>query len=379
MDLELKLALDPIADRARKQLDHLQTEAATSTALVLPFLAALGYDVFDPTEIVPEFSADFGGKKGEKVDYAVLKNGGPIILVEVKCWNVNLDRVHESQLYRYFSVTPAKVSILTNGVQYKFFADTEAQNKMDEKPFYEFDIRSMKKADYDALRRFTKSNFDGETVATAAQELMFTQGIVTALHNEFASPSEDFVRYLAKLVYTGTLGKNAKELFTQIVKRAQQQFLTEFFTKLGENVTSAINRIDVAPPSQMPSQTSPPAAAASTPPLVVLTAAVADVDEIVTTQDERDGYEVVKAIMASVVDVTRVVMRDSKSYCAILLDDNNRRPICRLRFNGAQKSIGLFDALKNEDRINITQVSDIYQHSERLRAVVAFYRGTASA
>ena len=66
MDLELKLALDPIADR--KQLDHLQTEAATSTARVLPFLAALGYDVFNPAEVVPEFTADFHGKKCEKVD-----------------------------------------------------------------------------------------------------------------------------------------------------------------------------------------------------------------------------------------------------------------------------------------------------------------------
>jgi len=153
----------------------------------------------------------------------VLKDGTPIILVEVKCWNVSLERVHESQLFRYFSVTTPKVSILTNGVQYKFFADTESANRMDERPFYEFDIRTMKKADYEALRRFAKGTFDGESVATAAQELMFTQGIVNALHSEFANPSEEFVRFLAKLVYSGTLGKNAKELFAQIVKRAQQQ------------------------------------------------------------------------------------------------------------------------------------------------------------
>jgi len=387
MDLELKLALDPIADRARKQLDYLQTEAATSTALVLPFLAALGYDVFNPAEVVPEFTADFGGKKGEKVDYAVMNQGQPRILVEVKCWNVDLGRVHESQLYRYFSVTTAKISILTNGIFYKFFADTESANKMDEKPFFEFDIRNMKKADYDALRQFSKGSFDDDNIVTAAQELLFTRGIVSAMHSEFASPSDDFVRYFTKIVYSGMLGKNAKELFSKIVKRAQQQFLTEFFTKFSDNVTSAINREATPMPQGVPISgssaigTAPtpdapaPAPTIAAPPSSSLTAGLAsEDDEVVTTAEEREGYDVVKAIMSSVVDVSRVVMRDTKSYCGILLDDNNRKPICRLRFNTAQKSLGVFDALKNEERIAINQVAEIYMHAERLRAVAQFYR-----
>lgn len=370
MDLELKLALDPIADRARKQLDHLQTEAATSTALVLPFLNALGYNVFDPTEVVPEFSADFGQKKGEKVDYAVMKGGRPIILIEVKCWNVELGKIHESQLYRYFSVTPAKVSILTNGVQYKFFADTEATNKMDEKPFFEFDIRSLKKADLEALRRFSKGSFDDENIATAAQELLFTRGIVAALHAEFASPSEEFVKYLTKLVYQGTLGKNAKELFTQIVKRAQQQFLTEFFTKFSESVTSAINSAPAPVPASVAPAAHPVAVILGTmpPPLPE------DEDgEIVTTPDEREGFDIVKAIMSSVVSPARVIMRDTKSYCGVLLDDNNRKPICRLRFNHAQKYLGVFNEQKIEEKIPIGAVADIYRFADRLRATATFY------
>lgn len=382
MDLELKLALDPIADRARKQLDHLQTEAATSTALVLPFLAALGYDVFNPAEIVPEFTADFGGKKGEKVDYAVMKNGQPIILVEVKCWNVELGRIHESQLYRYFSVTTAKISILTNGILYKFFADTETANKMDDRPFFEFDIRNMRKADYEALRQFSKGSFDDDNIVTAAQELLFTRGIVAAMHSEFATPSEDFVRHFTKLVYQGTLGKNAKELFTRIVKRAQQQFLTEFFTKFSDTVTSAINRDPSAAgsPSLGPTAASSVSAQAlgvgSPAPAAPSGSPTDDDDEIVTTAEEREGFEIVKAIMSAVIDSSRVVMRDTKSYCGILMDDNNRRPICRLRFNTAQKSIGLFDSQKNEERIPINQLSDIYVHADRLRATAQFYRQT---
>lgn len=369
MDLELKLALDPIADRARKQLDHLQTEAATSTALVLPFLTALGYNVFDPTEVVPEFSADFGNKKGEKVDFAILKEGKPVILVEVKCWNVELGKVHEGQLYRYFSVTPAKVSILTNGVQYKFFADTENANKMDERPFFEFDIRSMKKADLEALRRFTKGSFDDENIATAAQELLFTRGIVNALQAEFASPSEEFVKYLSKLVYQGTFGKNAKELFTQIVKRAQQQFLTEFFAKFSEKVTSAINRESAQPdPQPVPVQV-----ATSLPTQLSAIAAEEDGDEVVTTPEEREAYEMIKGILAPVVNPARVVMRDTKSYCGVLLDDNNRKPLCRLRFNHAQKYLGVFNDQKVEEKIPIAAVNEIYQHAEKLRATVGYY------
>lgn len=369
MDLELKLALDPIAERAKKQLDNLQTEAATSTALVLPFLAALGYDVFNPTEIVPEFTADFGPKKGEKVDYAIMKDGRPIVLIEVKCWNVNLDRIHESQLYRYFSVTTAKVSILTNGVQYKFFADTETANKMDERPFFEFDIRAMKKADYEALRKFAKGAFDDENVASAAQELLFTRGIVAALHSEFATPSEDFVRHFSKLVYAGTLGKNAKEMFSQIVRRAQQQFLTEFFAKFSETVTTAIN--------SQPSQAAP-AVPSLPPPATSITPLPAqqrddESDEIVTTPEEREAFEIVKAILAPVVNPARVVMRDTKSYCGVLLDDNNRKPLCRLRFNHTQKYLGLFDAQKNEDKLPINIPSEIYQYADRLRDTIGYY------
>lgn len=361
MDLELKLALDPLAERAKKQLDHLQTEAATSTALVLPFLSALGYDVFDPREIVPEFTADFGGKKGEKVDFAVMKDGRPIMLIEVKCWNVPLDRVHESQLYRYFSVTTAKVSILTNGVQYKFFADTETTNKMDERPFFEFDIRSMRKADYEALRRFAKGAFDDENVTSAAQELLFTRGIVSALHSEFGNPSEEFVKHFSKLVYSGTLGKNAKEMFSQIVRRAQQQFLTEFFTKFSETVTTAINAQPTVTVSPQP--TAPAASAVPDD----------DDDEINTTPEEREAYEIVKAILAPVVNPARVVMRDTKSYCGILLDDNNRKPLCRLRFNHAQKYLGLFDSQKNEEKLPIKSTTEIYQFADRLRDTVGFY------
>ena len=126
------------ASRIPNQLGHIQTEEATKNALVLPFITALGYNVFDPTEVVPEFTADIGTKKGEKVDYAVLKDGKPILLFECKWCGTDLEREHASQLYRYFSVTDGRFGVLTNGIIYRFYSDLEKENKMDEKPFFEF-------------------------------------------------------------------------------------------------------------------------------------------------------------------------------------------------------------------------------------------------
>ena len=113
-------------------------------ALIMPFISALGYNVFDPTEVVPEFTADVGTKKGEKVDYVIMREGKPDpILIEAKAATCNLDDAHCSQLYRYFSVTDARFGVLTNGIHYRFFSDLEAPNKLDVRPFLEVDMRSL--------------------------------------------------------------------------------------------------------------------------------------------------------------------------------------------------------------------------------------------
>ena len=122
-----------IAARAEKQLSKIRTEEATKNALVMPLISALGYNVFDPSEVIPEFIADVGVKKGEKVDYAILKNGKVVILFECKAATVSLDDCHASQLYRYFSVTDARVAVLTNGLDYRFYSDLEQPNRMDSK------------------------------------------------------------------------------------------------------------------------------------------------------------------------------------------------------------------------------------------------------
>ena len=167
--------LKTISARIPQHLDHIQTEEATKTALIMPFIAALGYNVFDPREVVPEFTADVGIKKGEKVDYAVIRDGKPIMLFECKKAGSVLVDSHASQLFRYFTVTPAKIGVLTNGIEYRFFTDLEEPNKMDPKPFLVFDLMECNEFLVGEVKKLARESFDVSVLVGAASELKYTR------------------------------------------------------------------------------------------------------------------------------------------------------------------------------------------------------------
>lgn len=156
--------------------NQIQTEEATKTSFIMPFFQLLGYDVFNPLEFVPEYTADVGIKKGEKVDYAILNDGEPVILVEAKWCGESLDK-HGGQLFRYFGTTKAKFGILTNGFEYRFFTDLDEQNKMDQKPFFVFDITQIKEQDITELKKFHKASFDIDAVFSAAEDLKYSNQV----------------------------------------------------------------------------------------------------------------------------------------------------------------------------------------------------------
>ncbi|OAN50866.1 type I restriction endonuclease [Magnetospirillum moscoviense] len=169
MDFSDKIAA--LAQRIAKQKDAIETEEATKTAFIMPFLRDLGYDVFDPHVVMPEFTADVGVKKGEKVDYAIKLDGKVVMLVECKPCKGALSTQHMSQLYRYFSVTEARFGILTNGIVYWFFTDLAEPNKMDAKPFFEFDMLNYRPAQVEELKKFATGNFDVATILETASIL----------------------------------------------------------------------------------------------------------------------------------------------------------------------------------------------------------------
>ena len=305
--------------------EQIYTEEGTKNALIMPFIRILGYDVFNPNEVNPELNADVGIKKGEKVDYAIMKDGKPVILIECKDVKTQLSEVHGSQLFRYFSVTDAKVGILTNGIVYKFFTDIDTKNKMDERPFLEINLLDIKEPLINELKKFTKQGLDLDQLDDTASQLKYTNEIKQLVNNEFSKPSEDFVTYFARQVYPKKMSQPAKEKFTVITKEALNQFITD---KINDRLKSALE-------PQIPTQ---PAASGGAE------VEVKGADEgVETTDEEWDAYYILKAILTAVVDPSRIFMRDAKSYCAVLLDDNNRKPICRFYFGPKQKSVAVFD------------------------------------
>ncbi|MCD8177888.1 MAG: type I restriction enzyme HsdR N-terminal domain-containing protein, partial [Tannerellaceae bacterium] len=149
--MDFKDVIKQLAERVIKMKDSILTEEATKTAFVLPFINALGYDVFNPMEVLPEFICDIGTKKGEKIDYAIIKEDEPIILIECKHCGQDLN-LHDNQLLRYFHVSKAKFGILTNGIIYKFYTDLEKENIMDKKPFFEFNFLDIKDEHIEEIR-----------------------------------------------------------------------------------------------------------------------------------------------------------------------------------------------------------------------------------
>jgi hypothetical protein len=307
--------------RFAQRVEHLRreqpTEEATKTSLVLPFIQMLGYEIFDPTEVVPEFTADVGTKRGEKVDYALMQQGHPAILIECKKLDDNLEDAATSQLVRYFGVTAAHFGILTNGITYRFFSDLDQPNIMDPTPFFEFDMLNFSDKTVEELKRFTKEGFDVDETLQAAAVLKYIDGMKQALERQLKSPDEEFARWLTKQVYSKPLTHAARDRFSYLVRQAFRELVDD---RINATLKTALARDTTA--GEIPSE-----ATESTEDTAQ------DAPIIVTSGDETRGYELVKSIVSDVVDPARVFMRDTRSYCGILLDNNNRRPIARLRFN----------------------------------------------
>ncbi|WP_338731377.1 type I restriction endonuclease [Mangrovimonas cancribranchiae] len=348
--MELYNQLKGLADKVEQLKDKIDTEESTKHAFTLPFINILGYDTFNPTEVVPEFTADLGLKKGEKVDYAIFQNETPILIVECKHWKQNLD-VHNSQLFRYFHVTKTRFALLTNGVQYRFYTDLEETNKMDEKPFLEFDITKLKESSVKEIEKFHKSKFDVSKIVDNASNLKYTREVKSLIDQELSEPSQEFVKLFANRAYGGRLTSKVMEEFTEIVSKAFNQTISE---KVNDRLNSALNKEQEKQQAEEEIVEEPKS-------------------KVETTEEEMEAYQIVVAILRRKIGKERIVHRDTQSYFGILLDDNNRKPICRLHLNGGTKYISLFDQDKNESREKIETVDDIYNFEKQLLETINYY------
>lgn len=357
--MSIDQAISVLATRVRELKPIIETEEATKTAFIIPFISnVLGYDVTDPREVIPEYTADVGTKKGEKVDFAIKSGDDFRFLIECKKIGEPLDLSHANQLVRYFNVTDTEFAILTNGEVYQFYAQLDAANRMDEKPFMVLDLSAVDARLFPHLEMCTKTQFDSETIAANAEELKYVSELRKAIASELKEPSTDFVKILAARVTSRRMTAANLELFTRLTTTAASQYLRD---EANRRLRSAQDLEDpvTATVSQAPAAGTTAAAEVSEEEAA---------DGIVTTDEERQAHSIIRAICCSEISATDITMRDAKSYCAILFQDNNRKPIARLQFDRKIPRIIIFDAEKNETQHDLDAIEDIYQHASALRA-----------
>lgn len=356
--MDFKDSILQLAERVTSLKDSILTEEATKNAFIMPFIQILGYDVFNPLEVVPEMDCDIAKKKGEKIDYAIMKDGSPIMLIECKHWKQDLN-LHDNQLKRYYVASKAKFGVLTNGIVYRFYADLIKENIMDDVPFLEINLEKIREAQIEEVKKFCKENFDLDNILSSANELKYMSEVKKVIREEFEEPSADFVKMLTKRVYEGIVTQKVLDQFTEIVMRALKSHINDV---MSEKLGIAIKATEAA---GAPIQTS---TAVTTEPKDDDTPKEDDkASKINTTTEELEGYYIVKSIVCEVIASERVTHRDSQSYFAIFADDNNRRPICRLHFNNpSNKRIGFVDESRNEQMEPIEKLDDIYKFKKQL-------------
>ncbi|TKC12759.1 restriction endonuclease [Pedobacter polaris] len=354
--MELKLKLEQLHQRVNGLKDQINTEEATKNAFVMPFIQILGYDIFNPTEVVPEHICDIGTKKGEKVDYVIRKNDEPILIFECKHWKENAD-AHNSQLHRYYHVSKARFGVLTNGTVYNFYADLEKPNIMDEKPFLTIDIEDLKDSSIKILESFTKTEYNLETILDSAEALKYIKAIRKEFEKEIENPSDELVKLLVNRFFDKPLIASRMIAFKEYAKKALAISINESISdrlKSALNINEKIENKDDGKTNSIDLNN--------------------EVVKVVTTNEELEAFQIVKAILREKIPADRISPRDTQSYFGVLLDDNNRKPICRFHFNTINKYIEVFHKGKDAgEKQVLNSLDEIYGFRQQLHQTVANY------
>lgn len=335
--------------RVESLKDGLTTEEATKTAIIMPFFSLLGYDVFNPEEFVPEFTADVGIKKGEKVDYAIMSEGNPVILIECKWIGEPLEK-HDSQLFRYFGTTKAKFAILTNGQIYRFYTDLEERNKMDEKPFLEINILDVKENQVVELKKFHKSQFDIDNIFNVASDLKYSNEFKSKFSVLLQQPDDDFVRFFLSGIYEGKLMQSVVDRFRPVLKKSLNDYISELMNDkiknaLGANSETGEKKLD----SQAEESTEN-----------------THISKVVTTNEEIEAFYLIKNMLKSLLPVEDITYKDTESYFSVLHKGKTTRWICRFYFNSTNKYIAIPDENKKEIKYQINGIYDIDKYQQEI-------------
>lgn len=313
MTTTIKQNLQQIADSVCLFKDNLNNEETTKQALILPFISqALGYNVFSPFEVQAEYTCDILKTKGEKVDYAIMQDNKPTIIIECKKFNETLT-LHTAQLARYFAATNAKFAVLTNGTIYQFYTDTEQQNLMDNTPFFTFDILNMTEQNYNILEQFHKTQFNQLSIYNTANSLKTFTQLKNTLKDALNTPSPELVKLVAKNCYNGRFSDSVLNTYTHTFNKAWQAIKNDI---INDTLKVIIKQNDND--NDNPTEDNTPK------------------KEIITTDNEIEAYHYIKAIAQPIMDTNRIVLKDGLNACNICID-NQRKSICHLLFNNENK------------------------------------------
>lgn len=362
--MDFKDQLAQLSDKIAKQKDNIATEEATKTSFIMPMIAALGYDVFNPFEVVPEMECDLT-KRGDKIDYAIMKDNTPILLIECKHCKQNLD-LHSTQLAKYYAASNARFGVLTNGVEYRFYADLEKQNIMDEKPFFVVNMVDLSDNDIEQLKKFHKSYYNEHDILSTAQELQITIQIKDLLNKNFQQPSDEFTRYFVKCLNDWKSSSKLIEQYRPILKKSIASVINDI---IDDRLNVAIKSEGVSETKQSEEQTASDVSEEATAKELPNGVVFQDEEKgIVTTQEEIDAYNIVRSILSQYVDEERIQYTDYKSYFTVNLDGSMWWWICRLSFKPYSKRICLpKENYESNYWLKIENINDLYKHIDKLK------------
>lgn len=346
-----------IAERIEKQKGAIQTEEATKNAFIMPVIAAWGYDIFNPFEVVPEMDCDLT-RKGDKLDYAIMKEEQAIILVECKHCKQNLN-LHSTQLSKYYAASNARFGVLTNGIEYRFYTDLDKANIMDEKPFLIVNMLDLSDADIERLKKFHKSYYNESEILSTAQELQIMIQVKDILNKNFQSPGDEFTRYFVKCLNDGKSSAKLIEQYKPIIKKSIYSVINDTIQdrlnlasknveQQEEGISNQVATIDNQDDGKLPD------------------GVVAKENGIVTTREEIDAYNIIRSILRKFTDAKRIIYNDTKSYFVVAFD-SRWYWICRLSLKPYSKRIGFpTQDKKSCEWIQIESLDDIFNYAEKL-------------
>lgn len=354
--MDFEKGLQNFVDRLLSIKDSILTEEATKTALIMPFFALLGYDVFNPMEFIPEFIADVGIKKGEKVDYAILQNGVPMVLIEAKAVDKKLGK-HDSQLFRYFGTSTAKFAILTNGIQYRFYTDLEDTNKMDALPFLQIDLLNLKNSQIRDLKQFCKSEFDVPTLLDFASILRYKRQFKEIFARQIENPTDDLVKLYLQDVYQGIKTQPLIAKFRPVLTQAFEEYINDSMNdriKLALSTSNAPSVQSASPDAAMDDTSNEPES----------------IQKRELTNEERIGFEKLKSILHRYINMEDLTFKTTDTYAACLYDGNTRKWICRLLVNGSGIYLILPDENKQEVKCYLSNWFEMENYGPYLISIV---------